>query len=404
MNRVLILNSRARFRIKSVVGAAPKCRIALSMVLIVLLLSSTAAAQSDLKSEKLRQRMQQAVDRGRISGVVTLVSHKGTIVHHQAVGKRTLDPQQPMKTDSVFAIASMTKPITATAVMILRDEGKLSIEDAVSKYIPEFKQAALKTGPPKREITIRDLLTHTSGLVGSQRAEGSLKQTAELLAERPLGFEPGARWQYSPGLNICGRLIEIVSGKPYEQFLAERIFKPLKMDDTTFAPSAQQQSRLAQLFRPAEDKKSLVAASHWINDLSQKKTPNPSGGLFSTASDMARFYQAILNGGQLDGHRIVSETAVKQMTRVQTGTLKTGFTPGNGWGLGWCLVRQPQGATAMLSPGSFGHGGAFGTQGWVDPQRKMIFVLMIQRTGFGNSDASELRRDFQQLAVDAIVK
>ena len=194
-------------------------------------------------------------------------------------------------------------------------------------------------------------------------------------------------------------MVEIVAGKPFDEFLTEKIFRPLQMVDTTFHPSPEQQQRLARLYQPGEDGKSLAPGTHWLVDLSPNKSPNPSGGLFSTASDMARFYQMILGGGELDGRRIVSHEAVKQMTTIQTGDLRTGFTDGNAWGLGWCLVRQPQGVSAMLSPGTFGHGGAFGTQGWVDPQRQMIFVLMIQRTGFGNSDASDIRRDFQELAV-----
>jgi CubicO group peptidase (beta-lactamase class C family) len=193
-----------------------------------------------------------------------------------------------------------------------------------------------------------------------------------------------------------------VSGKPFDEFLAERIFRPLKMADTTFHPSPAQQQRLARLYQPGEGGKSLAPTTHWLTDVSPDKSPNPSGGLFSTAGDMARFYQMILGGGESDGQRIVSAAAVREMARIQTDDLKTGFTDGNAWGLGWCLVRQPQGVTAMLSPGTFGHGGAFGTQGWVDPQRQMIFVLMIQRTGFGNGDASEVRRTLQELGVQAV--
>jgi CubicO group peptidase (beta-lactamase class C family) len=173
------------------------------------------------------------------------------------------------------------------------------------------------------------------------------------------------------------------------------------MTETTFHPSAEQQKRLARLYKPSEDKKSLQGATPWLTDLSPDRTPNPSGGLFSTARDMAQFYQMVLNGGELGGRRILSPEAVKEMTTVQTGDLTTGFTPGNGWGLGWCVVRQPQGVSRMLSPGTFGHGGAFGTQGWVDPQRKMIFVLLIQRTEFGNSDASAIREALQENAVAA---
>lgn len=364
-----------------------------------------AAAQVRVAADPLAQiapQMQQLVSRKQISGAVTLVAYRGQVIHLEAVGAADLEHDRPMRPDTIFCIASMTKPVTATAVMILHDEGKLSIDDPVAKYIPAFEAVALRDGKPKQPITLRHCLTHTAGLGGSQQNEGSLKDSIEKLAARPLDFEPGTKWQYSPGLSVCGRVVEVVSGQPYEDFLAERIFQPLHMADTTFHPTAAQQARLAALYQPGEGGQSLARATHWLTDLSPDKSPNPSGGLFSTASDMARFYQMILNRGEWDGRRIVSAAAVEQMTKIQTGDLVTGFTDGNAWGLGWCLVRQPQGVTAMLSPGSFGHGGAFGTQGWVDPHRQLIFVLMIQRTGFGNSDGADIRRVFQEQAVEAV--
>lgn len=351
---------------------------------------------------QIAKRMQEFVDQKQISGAVTLVAYRGRIIHLEAVGSADLENQRSMRSDTMFCIASMTKPVSATAVMILQDEGKLSIDDPVSKYVPEFSEVALRDGMPKQALTLRHCLTHTAGLSGSQQNEGSLRETVEHFARRPLDFEPGTKWQYSPGLSVCGRVIEVVSGKPFDQFLAERIFRPLQMADTTFHPSPAQQQRLARLYQPGESGKSLAPTTHWLTDVSPDKSPNPSGGLFSTAGDMARFYQMVLNGGELDGQRIVSAAAVREMTKIQTGDLRTGFTDGNAWGLGWGLVRQPQGVTAMLSRGTFGHGGAFGTQGWVDPQRQMIFVLMIQRTGFGNGDASDMRRTLQELAVQAV--
>ncbi|MBN2475676.1 MAG: beta-lactamase family protein [Pirellulales bacterium] len=362
-------------------------------------------ASVDMDAAKLAQipqRIEQYIAQKQISGAVTLVARRGRIVHLEAVGHADLKNDLPMQKDSLFAIASMTKPITATAVMMLQDEGKLSLDEPVAKYIPSFRNVALDSGPPTRAITLRDLITHTSGVVGSQRTEATLQETVEEIARRPLGFEPGSQWQYSPGLNVCGRVVEIVSGQSYDEFLRERILQPLDMADTTFSPDASQRKRIARIYQPTTDKSGIEPVSHWLTDDAGQRAPNPSGGLFSTASDIARFYQMILNGGQLGGRRILSKQAVKQMTSVQTGELTTGFTPGNGWGLGWCVVRQPQGVTKMLSPGSCGHGGAFGTQSWLDPQREMIFVLMIQRTNFGNSDASSIRGDFQQLAVEAL--
>jgi len=357
---------------------------------------------------EIPERIREFVAEKQISGAVTLVARRGCTVHLEAVGCADAAGTKPMREDSLFAIASMTKPITAAAVMILQDEGKLSVDDAASKYVPELKNVVLADEAsggkrlPSREITIRDLMTHTSGVVGQQRCEATLEATVEAIAARPLGFEPGSRWQYSPGLNVCGRIVEVVSGKPYDEFLREWIFAPLGMVDTTFRPTADQEERIVEICRPGTDKQSLEPATHWLVDDRFERAPNPSGGLFSTAADLARFYQMILAGGELDGRRIVSAEAVAEMTRVQTGELVPGFTPGNGWGLGWCVVRQPQEVTAMLSPGTFGHGGAFGTQGWVDPRRQMIFVLMIQRSGFGNSDASDIRRVLQQIAVAAV--
>lgn len=350
---------------------------------------------------QIRQRMQQFVDQKQIAGAVTLVAYRGRVIHLEAVGAADLESNRPMRPDTMFCIASMTKPVTATAVMILQDEGKLSVDDPVSKYVPAFADVALRDGKPKQAVTLRHCLTHTAGLSGSQQNEGSLQETVEKLARRPLDFEPGTKWQYSPGLSVCGRVVEVVSGRPFEEFLAERIFRPLKMTDTTFHLSPAQQQRLARLYQPGQGGKSLAPATHWLVDLTPDKSPNPSGGLFSTAADMARFYQMILNGGELDGQRILFAEAVREMTKIQTDELTTGFTDGNAWGLGCGLVRRPQGVTAMLSPGTFGHGGAFGTQSWADPQRQMIFVLMIQRTGFGNGDASDIRRVFQELAVKA---
>lgn len=366
--------------------------------------STGAGVPAPSESAEIAARMERFVADGAISGAVTLVASKDKVLHTAAVGKADLEANRAMQPDALFAVASMTKPISATAVMILKDEGKLALDDPVSKYIPEFADAKLKSGESlARPITLRDLLTHTSGLGGDQRLEGSLEETAKVLAQRGLDFQPGTKWQYSPGLTVCGRVVEVASGQAFEDFLAERIFVPLGMQDTTFVLSDEQRPRLATLYKPGENGKGLAPAQHWLNDPAEAKSrgPNPSGGLFSTAADMARFYQMVLNSCELDGQRIVSRESVKEMTSVQTRDLATGFTPGNGWGLGWCVVQEPQGVTGMLSPGSFGHGGAFGTQGWIDSERNLIFVLMIQRTGLPNSDASDMRKEFQRLAVEA---
>ena len=352
---------------------------------------------------KIDDKMKEFVAAKQISGAVTLVARRGRVVHLGAVGKADVAGGRDMAKDSLFAIASMTKPITAAAVMILVDEGKLKLDDPVSKYIPAFQQTTLADGSkPTREIIVRDCLRHTNGLVSDQKNVGTLAETAEFLAKSKLAFEPGSKWQYGPGLSVAGRVVEVVSGKSFDQFLAERIFTPLDMKETSFRPTADQQKRLAKLYQPTADKKDIEPGTHWLFDMSPDVTPNPSGGLYSTAADIVRFYQMELNGGELNGKRILSADAVKQMTSLQSGELQTGFTPGNGWGLGFCLVREPQGPTQMVSAGTFGHGGAFGTQSWADPVKEMIFILMVARQNFGSGDGSDIRADFQKLAVEAV--
>jgi CubicO group peptidase (beta-lactamase class C family) len=349
--------------------------------------------------DRLDERMQQYVNEGQVSGVALWVNERNR-GYANAFGLADLENQTRMSNNALFGIMSMTKPITATALMILVDEGKLSVDDPVEKYIPSFADAKLTSGEPVRGLKIRHLLTHTSGLVGDQECHESLAATAEMLAKRPFAFQPGEKWEYGPSLNVVGRIIEVVSGQTYEDFLKMRIFLPLGMNDTTFHPSPEQRRRVAVLYQKNKDGQTLVPAERWHGIGKPDCVPNPSGGLFSTAKDMFTFYQMILNRGQ----RIVSPQAVRDMTTLQTGDLATGFTPGNGWGLGWCVVREPQGVTGMLSPGTFGHGGAYGTEGWVDPVKQRIFVLMYQRADIGNSDGSDIRRDFQQRAVDALEK
>ncbi|MCP4192137.1 MAG: beta-lactamase family protein [Planctomycetaceae bacterium] len=377
-------------------------------VVCVLCLPAVSAAQSGQtapENDAINKAMQEFVDADAIAGAVTLVGHRGKIVHLGAVGWADIEKQQPMKKGSLFAIASMTKPIVSTAVMILQDEGKLSVDDKVSKYLPAFAEVKLQNGEtPSREMTIRDCVTHTSGLSGKQLFDGSLEEAVDALAQRPVAFSPGERWLYSPGLNVAGRIVEIVSQQSLDEFLKTKVFEPLRMNRATFFLEEKQLRRVATLYKWNAAEKTLVPSKGFLGDYSQLTAPNPSGGLFATARDMFRFYQMVLNGGMLRGQRIVSKGGVEAMISPQSGDLKTGFTPGNCWGLGWCLVREPQGTTGMFSKGTFGHGGAFGTQGWVDPETDTIYVMMIQRDGLLNSDNSKMRRVFQQTAFDQLKK
>jgi len=382
-----------------------KCLLTKAFICMIILAARSAPSQEVHADPAIHERMQKYVDEGQASGIVTLVADREHVLHLDVVGLADVAAKKPMTADTLFAIASMTKPITATAVVILEEQGKLKLDDPVSKYLPAFNEMKLKSGErTKNVMTIRHLLTHTSGLGGEQKNEGTLAETAEALAKRPLDFEPGTSWQYSPSLNVAGRIVEVASGETFDQFLAKHIFEPLDMHETSFLPSADKQAHIAKLYQPGKTSGTLEVTTHWINDLSPNRQPNPSGGLFSTASDLSHYYQMILRGGERNGVRIVSQDTVRDMARVQTGDLTTGFTPGNGWGLGFCVIQKPQGVTEMLSSGSFGHGGAFGTQGWMDPEKGLAFVLLIQRTNFGNSDASDMRGDFQRLAVKAFGK
>ena len=345
-----------------------------------------------------------------IAGAVTLVATPDRIIHLDAAGKSDIASDRPMRPDTIFWIASMTKPITATAVMMLQEEGKLSVDDLVEKHIPEFGKLTTKDGQPAR-LTIRHLLTHTSGM-GEASGPGArdardLAGLIPMFVAKPVGFEPGTKWVYcQSSINTAARIVEIASGLSFNEFLDRRLFGPLGMKDTAFYPTEEQLPRVATAYRknkkgdlePVEDR-----VAYGKRATRRDRYPAGNGGLFSTAPDYARFCRMILNGGELDGRRYLKPESIQQMTTVQTGDIKTGFTPGNGWGLGWCVVRQPQGTTAMLSPATFGHGGAWGTQAWIDPVKKRIDILMIQRSDFPNSDATEIRRGFQEAAAFARV-
>lgn len=354
--------------------------------------------------DRIPERMQQFVKEGKIAGSVTLIATPDKVVHLEPVGYADIAAGRKMQEDTIFRIASMTKPITSTALMLLVEQGKLSTRDRLSKYLPAFKDQAVKGGTSKRDVTIQQIMTHTAGLNRPSRAERSelsLAELTNLIASRPLEFEPGLRWQYSSGITVAGRLIEVVSGQEYTQFLDEHIFKPLGMVDTTFRLSPEQGKRLAVTYEPGDEPGALRAVE--IPDPTAQRPPGPSGGLYSTAADMAHFYQAVLNDSKprREPRNVLNYDTARRMVYPLTGRQDVGFTPGNQWAHGWCVVDRPQGVTRLLSRFTFGHGGAYGTQGWVDPFREMILVLMIQRTKFGNADGSDVRDAFTELAIQS---
>lgn len=360
---------------------------------------SASCGAEMLPKPAIKKAMADFIAAKEISGAVTLVADGINVFHLSADGLADIETKTPMATSSIFWIASMTKPITATAVMMMQEEGKLTVDDPVSKYLPEFVG-------DKAGITIKQCLTHTSGLSDLNHEEDKTTTTlAELMppvVAKPLMFPPGSKWQYcQTGINTAARIVEVVSGKTFPDFLQERLFDPLGMKDTSFYPVERLVPRIVPAYNrtPAgELEKVDLSFLDGKSPSERNRYPMANGGLFSTAPDYAKFARMILNGGEAGGKRYLKAESVKQMTTVQSGDLVTGFTPGNSWGIGWCVVREPQNVSAALSPGSFGHGGKNGTQAWIDPVKKRIYLLMIQRADIGNSDGSAIRREFQNAA------
>ena len=294
-------------------------------------------------------RLRKDIAAKEIAGAVTLVATPDRIVHLDATGKASLDPDEPMRTDAIFWIASMSKPILATLLLMLQDEGLLSVDDPVEKYLPEFKGLKTADGKPAR-VTIRHLLTHTSGLgeitADQARACKTLAEVIPLYVAKPVKFTPGSKWVYcQSGINTGGRIAEVVTGEPLDKLLQRRLFDPLGMKDTTFYLTEKQLPRLAKSYRRTDKGELEVTDIGFLNGkspTSRDRFPAPNGGLFSTASDYARFCQMILRGGELDGKRYLKPETVKLMTTIQTGGLKTGFTDGQR--LGTWLVRRPRAA------------------------------------------------------------
>jgi CubicO group peptidase (beta-lactamase class C family) len=395
-----------------------------SLAILLLCFPLTVCRAADFDEAalaKIPERMKQFVADQQIGGAVTVVGTSKGIVRLDTVGNLDVDKKRPLEKDSLFRIASMTKPITALGIMILVEEGKLKLDDPVEKYLPEFRGQMLVSKrdkdtmtlkKPSRPITLRDLLTHTSGLPGFPpgladlyaKRNHTLAEATLVMSQRPLDFEPGSKWAYcNSGIDTLGRLIEVASGTSYESFLAKRIFEPLGLKDTTFALAVNQQDRLSKLYG-VKDGKLTAAPDSMIGPGAGAKHPIPAGGLYSTGPDLAKVYQMMLQRGKAGEMHILREESVAEMTKVQTGDLKCGFTSGTGFGLGWAVIKQPEGVTAMLSPGTYGHGGAFGTQGWIDPHKDVFVVLLIQRVGLSNGDASEMRKELQRLVYDAIKK
>jgi CubicO group peptidase (beta-lactamase class C family) len=371
----------------------------------------TASPESEgMSAERLAHLsagMKELVDGGRLAGVVTMVSRHGKVVEFDAAGKRDIAANAPMQKDSIFRIYSMSKPITGVAMMILFEEGKWQLNDPVAKYIPEFAKLKVYSTDPNgnvvmkdqnHPVTMRELMSHSGGFTYgffSQTAVDKLQLEADLLnpnntldefikrvAKLPLNSQPGTEWHYSISVDIQGYIVQKLSGMPFEEFLEKRIFKPLAMSDTGFYVPKEKLNRFAEFYSYDNNGKlHAVGVREGLNhDFAAKPAlSSGGGGLVSTTTDYMRFCQMLLNGGQLDGVRILSPLTVELM---HTNMLPPGmpiFAPGAGFGLDFAVYTDPVAAGGYYGKGTYQWGGAAGTWFWIDPVNDLIVVGMIQQ-------------------------
>ena len=402
--------------------------------------AETAAPQTvGLSSERL-ERVHALVERtiaaGEIAGAVTLVARNGRVAYLEAQGVMDLASKEPMQPDSMFRIASMSKPVAAVAILMLAEEGRVRLNDPVSRFIPSYANlevavakparpgpggppaAATRGGPggappefytvpAEREITVLDLLTHTSGLMSgpignsagnaafNKRHDVGLKWVEELGAA-PLEFQPGARWAYSAvaGFDALARIVEIVSGQEYNAFLVQRLFGPLGMRDVTFWPSAEQRSRLATVYQRRDGR--LVAGDN-PDSMSGEKYHGGGGGIMTTAETYAQFAMMLANRGELNGVRILSPRTVELMGSAFIPSTLPGRPAGEGYGLGVRVVTDSAERTTWLSDESFGWSGAYGTHFWVDPKENLVGILLAQTSN------RTFLADFENAVMQALV-
>lgn len=398
--------------------------------------SASSAGIARDRLDRLHAAMSGFVDRHEVSGIVTLVARDGKIVDLWAGGRADIDKNAPMRTDSIFRIASMTKPITSVAIMMLYEENKLLLTDAVSKFIPAFKSAMVledgKPAPARRAITIRDLLTHRSGITygfmnggavgGGYRKDGvtdgltstemTLEENINKLAAQPLASHPGERFNYSLSTDVLSRVVEVVSGQPFNVFVRERILAPLKMNDTDFIVPEAKWSRFVTVYspdgkggiRPMADPESFgnTHMSPWALYKEGRTYFSGGAGLASTAADYARFANMLLNGGALDGARLLGPKTIELMTRSHTSELAPPLQLlglGANFGLGFRVVTDLAQTQTLGSDGMYGWSGIYGTNFWVDPQEKLVAVMMVQKY-----PAPAVAPTFQPLVYQALVR
>lgn len=404
--------------IASITRRVPRLALACALFLTVAAPGHAAPPAAD-RYAALPAVEQPFVDQGEISGAVMLVADKDHVLHLSAVGKSDLATGRAMKTDDIFWIASMTKPMTAVAVGMLVDDGKLSFDDPVEKYLPEFKGQWVEQSrangqkilvPAARPVTVRDLLTHTSGMgeYPVTQPHWTSSEMTKVAAREPLRFQPGTKWSYSTaGIDAASRIVEVVSGQSFDRFMQARLFDPLGMKNTSFWVKPGDMARYARSYRPGATPGTLreeTIAYMYGGAVTDRQRPALGGaGLFSTAEDVSHFYQMMLNDGVYHGRRLLKPETVAVMTRNEIGALTA--RAGMPWGYGFCVIAEPSKmeANSGYTAGSFGHGGAFGTSSWVDPGTGLIHIFMIQRNAIpAGPDNSPMRQAYERVVAQSV--
>ena len=414
---------------------ATSLALVLAIALVPLRASTPTARPEEvgLSAERLKrvtELMQRLIDARTFSGSVTLIARNGRVAHFEALGLMDIEAKKPMQRDAIFRIMSMTKPVVGVAVMMLVEEGKLRLTDPVGRFVPDLQNlkvtvpntegviapAVIASAPQPgrivdaaRPITVRDLLTHTSGLMSNGASAAMVSQVPigpgeplsaviPRLKSVPLDFQPGTRWAYSPqyGFDVLARVVEVASGMPFDRFAKQRIFDPLGMKDTFFYP-ATGNARMASLYQSVDGQLRKQADGAWVNGAYF----SGGGGLFSTAEDYLQFALLLMNGGQQDGKRLLGARSAELMASAFAPDTLPGRAAGEGYGLGVRVVTDPAARGTFLSKGSFGWSGAYNTHFFVDPKEKIVAIYMTQAAFL--ESRGQIREDFETAVMQSVV-